>query len=142
MWRYLLLFLSIPSLAAIAGPPFNYSSAVSWADETVKANIPASERIYVFGPAKVSETYLLNNEPAKHDVSVRRILRYRKNLTLGGLLKGIDKASEQSFVSIYRRDSSGAPVKVFKYADALKSDFRIRPNDAIQILIPRKGFIL
>jgi hypothetical protein len=141
-WFIAALVLVAP-LSSIAGPPFNYSSAVAWADDTVKTSVPKARRIYLFGPKKVTETYLSNNKPATHDVSVRRILGFEDGIVLGTLLRGQGDTPGDYTVIIHRREENAMkPALTLPYAEALKSKFDLRPLDAIEIKTPPRGLVL
>jgi hypothetical protein len=138
----ILILLFLPPLALIAGPPFSYESAVKWADDSTKTDVPKAQRIYVFGPQNTTETYFLNNKPAKHDVSVRRIRPYRDSMTLGPFLRDLhDDVSSEFVVFVYRSANPIEPVLRLTYAAALESRFSIHPSDVINITIPPRGFV-
>ncbi len=143
MKSLILTLIVLTPLALIAGPPFSYDSAVTWADDSTKTDVSKAQRIYVFGPQKTTETYSLNNKPAKHDVSIRRILRYRDSMTLGPLLRSLhDDVSSDFVVFVYRHPTPNRPVLRLTYAQALESRFSIQPLDVIDITIPAHGFVL
>jgi hypothetical protein len=140
-WFLFTLMLLVP-FSLNAAPLFNYASATAWADETTKSEVPKAKRIYVFGPEKVTESYVLDNKPAKHDVDVRRIVQHQGHATLGTLLTNLPKVPEDWVVTVHRRgDGARATLKVL-YGEGVKSKFELEPLDAIEINAPRRGFIL
>src|ERR1700683_577836 len=99
----LALMLAGITLPVSGMPLFNYKAASNWADETVKTDIPKADRIYIFGPEKVTETYLLDNKPTQHDVEVRRVVQWSASCTLESALEMIPlKKTKKFWVRIYR----------------------------------------
>jgi hypothetical protein len=129
-------------LSSIAGPPFNYTSATNWTDETTKSDVPKAQRVYVFGPEKITETYVLNDKPAKRDVAVRRILRHQDKVTLGALLANLPEAPGDWRVTVHRRGDGATATLNVAYVDGVKSKFALEPLDAIEISAPKRGLIL
>ena len=142
MKSFIAVLVFLTSLSSFAGPPFNYHSAVAWADESTKTDIPKAQRVYVFGPQKIAETYTLNDKPAKHDVPIRRIRPHRDPMPLGTLLRSLrDDVSSEFVVLVYRRANPIEPVLRLPYLKALESTFSIQSSDLIDITIPARGFI-
>lgn len=121
-------------LESMAKPPFNYSSAIVAAEETVKSDVPKSKRIYLFGPELLTETYMLNGQPSKHDVEMQRILSHDSCPTIASIQKFFpsDTLKEKWLLSIYRRDKSIEPIYNV-YGQDVDLHFALRPGDVVRI---------
>jgi len=120
----------------MARPTFSYDSAISWADETVKTDIPKTKRIYMFGPEFISETYLLNNTPTNHDVDVRHIFSCDSVKTVRDLWNNFSYEIKGTFIlRIYqnRGSKSFEPIFTISGKEIFTCDYKLKPGDAIEV---------
>jgi len=133
--RTLIAILLLTASASWAKPPFNYPSAVSYADETIATKVPKSHRIYLFGPEKITETYSLNGAPAKREVEMRRIYSHPEIKTISDLWKGMALDLKGKWILfIYRSEKPIEPVFTAEGHDVFRSDYPLVPGDVVLIV--------
>ncbi len=108
--KIVIAVLLFAASVALGGPPFNYPSAVSYADETVTTKVPKNERIYLFGPEEITETYTLNGVPTKRIVPMRRIFSHVGVDSVASLWKTLElDLKGQWILSVYRAKNPTEP---------------------------------
>ena len=134
IFQFLLLVLAVG--AGHASPPINYQSATSHADSTVDTTIPKKDRIYLLGPERIEESYVLNGSPAKRTGAMRRILSFEDDDTVASLC-GKFKAQMPGewFLRLYRDDMPSEPALRLEGQDIFRSEHALKPGDLL-IVIP------
>jgi hypothetical protein len=130
----------LSSAIALAGPSFQYDSARTWTEETVKTDIPKSKRIYLLGPELVTETYSLNGKATKHDVEMRRILSVDSATTVQNIWKQFQLDLKGTWIlSVYRASHQIEPVYTTSKKEVFNSTFPLMARDVIWVRPFRSG---
>jgi hypothetical protein len=116
----------------LAGPPFNYDAARSWIEhENANSDVPASERIFVSGPERVSNNYILNGKPAVRVIDKNRVIRFSEGMTASMLLRKLGMTDTAVAVLVYRADRQMDPLRVT--SEGL-SKFQLKPQDVVRLV--------
>jgi hypothetical protein len=122
-----------------ARPPFEYDSALDWADQTVDTQIPKSNRIYVLGPEKVTEIYMSNGLPASHQVETRKAFPYTPSTTLESIIRPETlKNGEKLWLAVYRAGKDPiVPFISLMVSDTTSLEaFQMQPRDIVVLSFP------
>lgn len=118
-------------------PPFNYSSAMKYADDTVVTKVPKNQRIYLFGPEKITESYMLNGKPTERIVEMRRIFSHPGTDSVASLWEDSELDLKGDWILLlYRSERPIEPIIRFEGEDVFRSKHPLLPGDVL-LIIPR-----
>jgi hypothetical protein len=134
--------LILACLSAKAGPPFNPKAALDWCVDTVVSPVPVGKRIYVLGPDKTKEVYVLDGTTAYHELETRLAVECVEGMTLAKVFRALPKYAGDCFVKVWRVSSDPTPEGGIEplysapISQAAASEMVLRPNDIVEIQRP------
>lgn len=141
----LIFFLWSGVVSLWAMPTFSYQSALTWLQDTVRSEIPLSDRMYVLGPDRTKEFYGLNQGISTHDLETRITVSAKTYHTLAALIAELPYKGRKLVVRVWRSGNQKKqvdwPVYVENIAQARLATFALLPQDIIefQVISDRPG---